>query len=181
MEETTFLSAREAAQRLGVTKNAIWNAQREGRLPCIKRHGILLFHPAAIRAYALRTRGTEGIKPRGRPRDQGYKPTHFKVLCERQITERRYISVFTSDVTRAMDQPPPGWTAVDAYEVPRDYSHVWLRLKDGSRHATYWNGETYRFQDRALAHGPSSPDIAGWEYMSEEEIMALGNTEGSEI
>ena len=66
MEAETFLTVREAAERLGVSKSAIRNATLEGRLPFERRYGRKLIALRALLAYRERTQ-PGGVKPRGRP------------------------------------------------------------------------------------------------------------------
>ena len=66
MEAETFLTVREAAERLGVSESAIRNATLEGRLPFVRRYGRKLIEVPALLAYRDRTQ-PGGVKPKGRP------------------------------------------------------------------------------------------------------------------
>lgn len=67
METESLLTAREAAQELGVAISTVHNAFQESRLPFVPMYGRKLISRAALEAYKKRTR-PDGEKPRGRPR-----------------------------------------------------------------------------------------------------------------
>lgn len=67
MENEVLLTAREAAQELGVHVGTVHNAFRESRLPFVALYGRKLISRADLDAYKRRTR-PGGEKPKGRPR-----------------------------------------------------------------------------------------------------------------
>jgi len=62
-----LLTAREAAEELGVHVGTIHNAFQDNRLPFVALYGRKLISRAALDAYKRRTR-PDGVKPKGRPR-----------------------------------------------------------------------------------------------------------------
>ena len=62
-----LITAREAAEELGVHVGTVHGAFQEGRLPFTALYGRKLISRAALDAYKKRTR-PDGVKPRGRPR-----------------------------------------------------------------------------------------------------------------
>ncbi len=67
MENEVLLTAREAAQELGVHVGTVHNAFQESRLPFIALYGRKLISRIDLEAYKQRTRPNGG-KPKGRPR-----------------------------------------------------------------------------------------------------------------
>ena len=67
MENEVLLTAREAAQELGVHVGTVHNAFQESRLPFVALYGRKLISRADLEAYKQRTR-PGGEKPKGRPR-----------------------------------------------------------------------------------------------------------------
>lgn len=67
METEGLLTAREAAQELGIAIGTVHNAFQEKRLPFVALYGRKLISRAALEAYRKRTR-PDGEKPKGRPR-----------------------------------------------------------------------------------------------------------------
>ena len=69
-----LLTAREAAEELGVHVGTVHNAFQQNRLPFVPMYGRKLIARTALDAYKKRTR-PDGVKPRGRPRKQGASGT----------------------------------------------------------------------------------------------------------
>ena len=69
MGNEVLLTARQAAQELGVHVGTVHKAFQENRLPFVALYGRKLISRAALDAYKQRTRPS-GEKPRGRPRKQ---------------------------------------------------------------------------------------------------------------
>ena len=67
METEGLLTAREAAQELGVHTGTVHKAFQECRLPFVALYGRKLISRQALEAYKRRTR-PDGEKPKGRPR-----------------------------------------------------------------------------------------------------------------
>lgn len=67
METEIFFTVQEAAERIGVTANAIRNATLDGRLPFEQKYGRKVIAAAELEAYRLRSQ-PEGEKRSGRPR-----------------------------------------------------------------------------------------------------------------
>lgn len=67
MKTEVLLTAREAAQELGIHVGTVHKAFQEGRLPFVALYGRNLVSRAALDTYKKRTR-PDGVKPRGRPR-----------------------------------------------------------------------------------------------------------------
>jgi len=67
MDDETFLTIQEAAQRLGVSESAIRNATLQGRLPFTKKYGRKLVSVQDLEAYRERAHGNEPVGA-GRPR-----------------------------------------------------------------------------------------------------------------
>jgi excisionase family DNA binding protein len=62
-----LMTIAEAAELLGVHRQTVYTAIREGRMESIKRYGKALVSRSEVDAYQRRTR-PGGVKPRGRPR-----------------------------------------------------------------------------------------------------------------
>lgn len=67
MDTESLMTVREAAEKIGVSENAIRNATLDGRLPFIIKFGRKLITQEAFNEYRIRTQ-PEGVKLRGRPR-----------------------------------------------------------------------------------------------------------------
>jgi len=67
MEAEVLLTAREAAEELGVHVGTVHNAFQDNRLPFVALYGRKLIRRADLDAYKRRTR-PNGVKPLGRPR-----------------------------------------------------------------------------------------------------------------
>lgn len=81
MEDETFLTVREAAEKIGVTESAIRNATLDGRLAFVRRYGRKLISLADLAAYQQRTQ-PGGTKPKGRPRKVSEIGNSLRVLPE---------------------------------------------------------------------------------------------------
>lgn len=73
MDTESLMTIREAAEKIGVSENAIRNATLDSRLPFIVKFGRKLITLEALDEYKIRTQ-PEGVKLRGRPRrsNQGH-------------------------------------------------------------------------------------------------------------
>ena len=67
MENDTFFTVQEAAQKLGVHETAIRNATLQDRLPFVHRYGRKLIAASELEAYRLRSQ-PNGVKRTGRPK-----------------------------------------------------------------------------------------------------------------
>ncbi len=67
METENLLTAREAAQELGIHTGTVHKAFQENRLPFVALYGRKLISRADLDDYKQRTR-PDGEKPKGRPR-----------------------------------------------------------------------------------------------------------------
>lgn len=67
MDTESLMTVREAAEKIGVSENAIRNATLDGRLPFIIKFGRKLITQEAFNEYRIRTQ-PEGVKLKGRPR-----------------------------------------------------------------------------------------------------------------
>ena len=67
IENEVLLTAREAAQELGIPVGTIHNAFQESRLPFVALYGRKLISRADLEVCKMRTR-PDGEKPKGRPR-----------------------------------------------------------------------------------------------------------------
>lgn len=74
MVNEVLLTARDAAEELGIHVSTVHKAFQENRLPFVAMYGRKLISRAALDAYKKRTR-PDGVKPRGRPRKQGASGT----------------------------------------------------------------------------------------------------------
>ncbi len=72
MEAEVLLTAREAAEELGVHVGTVHNAFQDNRLPFVALYGRKLIRRADLEAYKQRTR-PDGVKPLGRPRKSEQK------------------------------------------------------------------------------------------------------------
>lgn len=73
METEGLLTAREAAEELGVHVGTVHKAFQENRLPFVALYGRKLINRAVLDDYKKRTR-VNGEKPRGRPQGVKNKP-----------------------------------------------------------------------------------------------------------
>lgn len=68
MDINNYMPVREAARRLDVTRQALYDAIARGGFEPVEVYGRLWISIAEIEAYERRTR-PDGVKPNGRPRN----------------------------------------------------------------------------------------------------------------